>query len=102
MSSWWTNKLRGIFKVDKKVEEKLENVLKELEKEGFKVREISDVRQHINFLGSSDLLFSRESYSIVFCKNGEIKFETTWSNQTITKEWIEKASRVLRILEGGF
>jgi len=88
--------------MESKVEKKLENILKGLEKEGFKVCEISDIKSHIDFMGTADLLAGRENYSITFDTIGNTNFETTWSNQTITKEWIEKANRILSILEGGF
>jgi len=88
--------------MENKVRKKLENILKGLEKEGFKVCRISDIKLHINLMGIADLLSGRENYAITFDAIGNTSFETTWSNQKITKEWIEKANKILSILEGRF
>lgn len=81
---------------------KLEKLLERLKKEGFKTKTLEDINQAVDLLGEISILERDENFDIRYNNKGEFKFETSYSNQTITKEWIQKASRVLNMLKGGF
>ena len=81
---------------------KLKELLERLKEEGFKTRTLEDINQAIDLLGEISILERDENFDIRYNNKGEFKFETSYSNQTITKEWIEKASRVLNMLKEDF
>lgn len=82
--------------------EKLEKVLKELKKAGFNTRNIDDIKQHCQFLTQTDIL-NEHNWNIEYNKKDDtFRFEVSWSNQEITKEWLDNTNKIYQILQGGF
>jgi len=78
---------------------KLAQILKELEREGYKVRNQEDIERYFLFSTKTDILAGRENFSINYNRKGEFKLETTWSNQSITDEWFEEVKKLRLILK---
>ena len=91
------------FKTEREVVEflgVLDKVLKALEKEGYKIRTMEEVIKHVNVLGATDLFAGRENFKVEYSKEGTFRFETTWSNQEVTRGWLEKVNKIYHIIEG--
>ena len=77
----------------------LDGVLIALKNEGYKVCEVEDILDHVDFLGSANLFARDENFKVEYFKDGSFKLETTWSNQEMTNIWLERANKIYSIIE---